>query len=458
MNVTSSSLVKKYDVPGPRYTSYPVILHWDNQPTTEQWIESISEALDESEKNNTGSAVYIHIPFCQSLCTYCGCNTRTTQNTKAGSKYVGSVLKEWATYLKLLRREKQIPISELHLGGGTPTYLSPPELETLLTGILKDTYRTADSEFSIEVDPRVTSKEHLETLAKLGFTRLSLGVQDFDTLVQSHINRIQTVEQVQTVTDEARALGFNSINYDLVYGLPFQTKQSILNTLKAVTRLRPDRIAFYAYAHVPWVKPGQRHFTESDLPVGDDKRALYELGRELLEESGYLEIGMDHFALKTDSLWKASTSGRLHRNFMGYTSRFVSPLIGLGVSSISDSWNMFMQNEKTVEDYEERVEKGELPVFRGHVLSDEDRILRRHILNLMTGFKTDWTSKDSYVPYLECVSDKLAEVEHDGFIKLQNKHCEITEKGRPFLRNICMAFDARLERNAPTAKLFSRTI
>lgn len=458
MSLTSANLLKKYDVPGPRYTSYPVILHWDEKPTDDEWIRSIAQSLESSERNGKGAAIYIHIPFCKSLCTYCGCNTRTTQSTKAGTKYVKSVLKEWEIYLKHLSRTEKIPLSELHLGGGTPTYLAPSELEELLTGILKDTHRTKDSEFSIEVDPRVTSKEHLETLAKLGFTRLSVGVQDFDPKVQQSINRVQSEEEVRTVTEEARALGFKSVNYDLVYGLPFQTKESILNTIETVMRLRPDRIALYAYAHVPWVKPGQRHFTEEDLPKGDEKRALYELGRSLLEEAGYSEIGMDHFALSTDSLSQATTNGNLHRNFMGYTSRQVSPLIGLGVSSISDSWNMFMQNEKTVEAYTEKVEKGELPFLRGHVLSDEDRVLRRHILNLMTSFKTDWASKDSYVPYLETVPDKLEEVEHDGFIKLENKHCEITEKGKPFLRNICMAFDARLERNTPTTRLFSQTI
>ncbi|HKG12780.1 MAG TPA: oxygen-independent coproporphyrinogen III oxidase, partial [Pyrinomonadaceae bacterium] len=401
---TVNDLLKKYDVPGPRYTSYPTILHWETTPTAEEWIESVGHGLDETERLGEGAAVYVHIPFCRSLCTYCGCNSRITQSRTVGDPYVNAILKEWELYLTALDRKNPIPLAEMHLGGGTPTFLSPAELERMIGGILRGVRRTTDSEFSVESDPRVTTRGHLDTLARLGFTRLSLGVQDFDPRVQQAVNRIQSEEQVRAVTEDARAAGFTSVNYDLIYGLPFQTRASVAQTVEVVRRHRPDRIAFYAYAHVPWFKPGQRHFTEADLPRGDEKRALYELGRAMLEEAGYEEIGMDHFALPTDSLAEAARVGGLHRNFMGYTSRHVAPLFGLGVSSIGDSWTAFAQNEKVVEKYAERVRKGELPIFRGHVLDEEDLVLRRHILNLMTRFETDWSDAAERVPYLDTVA------------------------------------------------------
>ena len=458
MIATTSELLKKYDVPGPRYTSYPTILHWTDMPTVDEWIESVSESLDLTERHGNGSAIYVHIPFCRSLCTYCGCNSRITCSTSVGGAYVKTCLREWELYRERLNRSQLIPLSELHLGGGTPTFLSPAELDELISGILRHTTQTSDAEFSVESDPRVTQPEHLSTLYRLGFRRLSLGIQDFDPVVQLAVNRVQTESQVRAVTEEARALGFSSINYDLIYGLPFQNLQSIEKTIEAVQRLRPDRIAFYAYAHVPWVKPGQRHFTEKDLPSGDEKRALYELGRRLLAAQGYREIGMDHFALESDILFQASLRKTLHRNFMGYAPRFVSPLIGLGVSSISDCSDAFAQNEKTLELYNEHVAKGEIPIFRGHKLNVEDVILRRHVLNLMTHFKTRWDTSEFYVPYLDSVAERLESLERDELVKLTGKTCEVTDDGRPFLRNICMAFDARLARDNSTSQLFSRTI
>jgi len=451
-------LLRKYDVPGPRYTSYPTILHWDNTPTVDEWLQSVSDSIDLTERHGAGAAIYVHIPFCRSLCTYCGCNSRITSNRSLGSTYVKTVLREWDIYLDHLQRAQPMPLSELHLGGGTPTFLSANELEELITGLLRDTRKTPDAEFSVESDPRVTKRDQLATLFSLGFRRLSLGIQDFDPVVQLAVNRVQTETQVRDVTDAARAVGFNSINYDLIYGLPFQTLKSVEQTIAAVLRLQPDRIAFYAYAHVPWVKPGQRHFTEKDLPVGDEKRALYDFGRAALESAGYREIGMDHFALESESLWKASTGGTLHRNFMGYTPRLVAPLIGLGVSAISDAWDAFAQNEKSLEIYEKRVAKGEIPIMRGHKLTSEDLVLRRHVLNLMTRFETSWATSDLHIPFLDSIDDRLAEFETDNIIRLKNSKCKVTKTGRTFLRNVCMAFDAHLATDAPGQKLFSRTI
>jgi oxygen-independent coproporphyrinogen-3 oxidase len=454
MNARESLLLRKYNVPGPRYTSYPTVPYWERTPTEAEWIEALRARLAPSITR--GAAIYVHIPFCRSLCTYCGCNTRITRNRAIALPYLEAVLAEWRLYLERLDLEK-LPVAEIHLGGGTPTFLTPEELRFLMEGLLARSSIVSDAEFSIEADPRVTTHEQLATLSDLGFRRLSLGIQDFDPRVQAIVNRVQSEQQVRELTECARSLGFTSINYDLIYGLPLQTLASIEQTLGAVARLRPDRIAFYGYAHVPWIKPSQRRFTEADLPEGEAKRALYERGRELLEATGYREIGMDHFALETDSLWSAAQAGTLHRNFMGYTSRRVDPLIGLGVSAIGDAWTAFAQNEKVIEPYEQRVQRGELPMLRGHVLDAEDLELRRLILELMTRFRTSWEAS-SACDHLGHVPEKLRELVDDELVLLHASGCEVTEHGRAFIRNVCMAFDARLARKAPGTQLFSQTV
>lgn len=446
------NLFEKYNTAGPRYTSYPTVPYWEETPTAEQWTSSLKRTL---EHENAGAAVYVHVPFCQSLCTYCGCNTRITRNRSVGMPYVQTVLREWA----IVRKVKPIiAVKEVHFGGGTPTFLEPDELRALIVGLKEGMKILPHAEFSIEADPRVTTREHLEVLAEQGFTRLSLGIQDFDPKVQEAVHRVQSVEQVQKVVQDARSLGFKSVNFDLIYGLPFQTLESIAGTLESVKALRPDRIAFYAYAHVPWIKPSQRRFTEADLPEGAEKRALYELGREKLEALGYQEIGMDHFALPEDTLSKSAAGGRLHRNFMGYMSDRVHPLIGLGVSAIGDSGDAFVQNEKVLEKYQERVEKGELPIFRGHLLNQEDLVLREHILNLMTAYKTDWKSNDRDIPYLVGIEARLESMAKDGLVEIGDREISVPPRGRPFLRNLCMVFDARLARKATSGPLFSKTV
>jgi oxygen-independent coproporphyrinogen-3 oxidase len=454
--VPMSARIAKYDVPGPRYTSYPTVPYWEETPPTEaQWLERVGHAFREAESAGEGAAIYVHVPFCRSLCTYCGCNTRITRTHAVVMPYVNAMLAEYRMYRERLGLERP-PLGELHLGGGTPTFLDPVELEALVGGILGSSRVLPDASLSVEVDPRVTSPEQLELLARHGFRRISLGVQDFDPVVQDIVNRTQSVEQVRTVSEQARALGFTSVNYDLIYGLPLQTLSSIDRTMDAVCQLRPDRIALYGYAHVPWIKPGQRRFTEADLPEGEAKRALYERGRERLERDGYREIGLDHFALESDSLWQAARAGTMHRNFMGYTDAFTRPLLGLGASSISDAGDAFVQNEKEMLPYQERVSRGELPIHRGHLLDEEDVVLRRHILNLMTRMETRWAGAD-YTPWLDQVPAKLAEFVADGLVELRADGCRVTEAGRGFLRNICMAFDARLARRSPDRQLFSRT-
>jgi oxygen-independent coproporphyrinogen-3 oxidase len=448
-------LIAKYDVPGPRYTSYPTVPYWEHSPDESEWIARIRAVHASPESRANGASIYIHIPFCRSLCTFCGCNVRITRSHAVVGPYLESLLAEYALYRRKLDVE-QFEIGELHLGGGTPTFLTVEELELLLGGILGGSRLRSGAALSVEIDPRVTSREQLELMARHGFRRASLGVQDFDPTVQDIVNRVQSEEQVHAVTRDARDLGYESINYDLIYGLPLQTLASTERTMETVCRLRPDRIALYGYAHVPWIKPAQRRFTEADLPVGEAKRALYERSRELLEREGYREIGLDHFALETDSLWKAARAGTLHRNFMGYTPVFTLPLIGLGTSGIGDAGDAFAQNEKDLLVYQERIHRGELPVNRGHVLDAEDRVLRRHILRLMTTLRTDWEGED-YTPWLADMGEKLSEFVRDGLVELEPAGCQVTERGRGFLRNICMAFDARLARRQPERALFSRT-
>jgi oxygen-independent coproporphyrinogen-3 oxidase len=452
--VSGDPLIAKYDVAGPRYTSYPTVPYWERTPSASQWIERLDGALTAADAS---LALYLHIPFCRALCTFCGCNTRITRSHSLVPPYVQALLAELDLYLKMLGRS-QLEFGELHLGGGTPTFLEAAELESLLGGLFERVRRKSDAIASIEVDPRVTDTQQLELLARHGFRRISLGVQDFDPQVQDIVNRVQSQQQVADVTRSARALGFDSISYDLIYGLPLQTRASIEITMDAVCGLRPDRIALYAYAHVPWIKPGQRRFTEVDLPEGAARRELYELGRERLLACGYREIGLDHFALESDALWRAQRAGTLHRNFMGYTSAHSRPLIGLGVSSIGDAGDAFAQNEKDLQRYQERVALGELPLQRGHLLDAEDQVLRRHILRLMTQLATRWDRQDDDTPYLATIAERLAEPQADGLVQLDERGCQITERGRPFLRNICMAFDARLARRLPDKLLFSRTV
>lgn len=450
-----NSLIKKYNVAGPRYTSYPTVPYWSNDPTPESWKTHVKKAFDISNTAE-GISLYIHLPFCESLCTYCGCNTRITVNHAVEEPYLSSILKEWQLYLAVLKDKPQI--REIHLGGGTPTFFSPDNLKAMIKGILDSSTIHPNAEFSFEAHPKNTTKAHLQTLFELGFRRLSLGIQDFDPVVQEIVNRIQPFEMVAEVVENARNIGYTSINFDLIYGLPMQQLQSVKSTVELTLKLRPERIAFYSYAHVPWIKPGQRSYTDKDLPTDDEKRALYELGKELFEQAGYAEIGMDHFALPEDSLSVAVNNRSLHRNFMGYTHNYTRLMIGLGVSSISDSWTCFAQNHKVVEQYQDAVEKGELPIFRGHELNEEDLNLRQHILNLMCQYETNWKDAELQCDALYAGLEKMDELEADKLVIRESFKLLVTEKGKPFIRNICMPLDARLWRNKPKTEIFSSTV
>lgn len=447
-----AALLRKYNVPGPRYTSYPAVPHWTDPPSPAEWAMHVSASFS---RTNTaeGISLYIHLPYCESLCTYCGCNTRITVNHAVEGPYVRGVLAEWAMYRAMFDEPPRI--RELHLGGGTPTFFSPASLRMLVEGLLDGAVLTPDAELGFEGHPHSTTTEHLRTLHDLGFRRLSIGIQDFDPRVQAVINRVQSFAQVQQVFDEARRIGYTSINADLIHGLPLQNERSIRLSMARTLALRPDRIAFYGYAHVPWARPGQRRYTEADLPADAEKRALYELGRSLLEEAGYVEVGMDHFALPGDALYHAMVNGSLHRNFMGYTPVRTDLLIGLGVSAISDAWTCYAQNAKVVEDYLQRVEAGHLPVFRGHLLSGRDLAVREVILDLMCRFSADlaplgWRAQDTAV--------LMALLEADGIVTLEGTRVRVAPEGRACVRNVCMVVDPYMAAQEPGRPMFSRTI
>ena len=299
----------------------------------------------------------------------------------------------------------------------------------------------------------------MQTLYDLGFRRVSFGVQDYNKTVQIAIHRIQPFENVKRVTEQAREIGYTSVSHDIIFGLPFQTIEHVEETIKKTKELMPDRLAFYSYAHVPWIKGnGQRGFKEEDLPTPETKRRQYELGKELLAEAGFVEIGMDHFALKSDSLYKSIEQQKLHRNFMGYTASKTQAMIGLGVSSISDSWYGFAQNVKGLEEYYHLIDENIIPIYRGHILNEIDLKIRKHILNLMCQFHTSWNTEAQYFNELPEVLKKLEEMETDGLLKINQTSLQVTEKGKPFVRNICMAFDLLLQEKMPETQLFSMTI
>ncbi len=448
-------LVAKYNVPGPRYTSYPTVPYWDSATySANKWKASLQRGTNNASE---GISVYIHLPFCESMCTFCGCTKRITKNHLVERPYIKALLKEFKMYRQILGYPPLI--QQLHLGGGTPTFFSAENLEMLIVGLFEIGIAAKECEFSFEGHPNNTTREHLETLHNYGFTRVCYGVQDYNETVQRAINRIQPFEHVERATNVAREAGYTSVGHDIIYGLPFQTKEHVINTVQQTIALKPDRIAFYSYAHVPWIKGnGQRGYSEDNLPTAQQKRVQYEIGKQLLLKSGYVEIGMDHFSLKTDELFNAQQNNTLHRNFMGYTASKTNSMIGLGVSAIGDSWYGFSQNVKTLGDYYEMLRNDRLPLMRGHILSEEDLIIRQHIRNLMCAFKTSWETPEMKVLELDQIREQLSEMEADGLVNLYEDGLALTEKGKPFVRNVCLPFDLRLQRNKPETKLFSMTV
>ncbi len=456
MSLSFQDLLKKYDVQVPRYTSYPTVPSWTETPETAAWYQEISATL---AQENTSWALYLHLPFCENLCTFCGCNTIITKNHSQEESYIQLLLKELDLYIQNAPEIVNRPLRQIHLGGGTPTFFSVANLRGLVDGIFSRVQKTTQNfEASIEIDPRRTNHEQLKALRDVGFDRVSLGVQDFNEKVQALINRKQPYDITADITTKARSLGYHSVNFDLIYGLPQQDLESMRLTVQKTLTLRPDRIALYSLALVPWIKPAQRIFQDSDLPTPDKKRELYEEGRKLFLAAGYAEIGMDHFALPTDSLVLSQQKGKLHRNFMGYTDIRTDLLLGLGVSSISESRKMFHQNEKLLPKYTEVLTKNKVPTLRGHILDETDLIVRERILKIMTQFQIEAATNDQALAWRQ----NLQGLEADGLVQWDQRLMRVTAAGRPFVRNICSYFDEHLQKNkaqlAEDKKLFSKSI
>lgn len=446
-----SHLIEKYNVACPRYTSYPTVPYWSTKPTEKEWFSLLEKKVNSIDKPKM--SLYIHLPFCESLCTYCGCNTRITVNHAVEIPYIESVIKEWEMYQPYL---KDVEIEELHLGGGTPTFFSASNLKKLIESILSNIKKSKTFSFSFEAHPANTTFGHLYVLKELGFDRLSLGIQDFDPIVQKAINREQSFQEVKSVVDQARSLGFRSINFDVIYGLPFQTIQAVDDTIDKVNMLRPERIAFYSYAHVPWKHKAQRRYSEKDLPDNEYKRSLYEHGSEKLEKAGYDVIGMDHFALPSDDLAKSYHSKKMHRNFMGYTPNRSDVLIGLGVSAISDIGLALMQNAKVVEDYKVAVANNQINIENGHVLSESDQIVREHILDIMCHLETFLT--EEFPMDNGEVESHLKEMIQDDMVTLDNGRLIVNKKGAPFVRNAALGIDERYWRSNRKMNAFSKSV
>ena len=446
------NLFRKYDVQAPRYTSYPTVPYWTRSPSTQTWEESLALGLKDPKSS---WSLYIHIPYCETLCTFCGCNTVITRNHRRETPYVQNILKEWKLYGQRVPNLHCRPLKQLHLGGGTPTFLSQESLYNMIAPLLEDVDKDPKAfEASIEVDPRRTRRSQLSVLYDLGFRRVSLGVQDFNEHVQKWVNRIQPFSVTKEVTETARQLGYESINFDLIYGLPQQDLSSMKKTIELTLTLVPDRIALYSLAVVPWIKPAQRLFKEEHLPQGEAKRRLYELAREKLLKAGYRDVGLDHFALPTDNLYKAHMEKKLHRNFMGYTDLRTNVLLGLGVSAISESPSCFHQNQKVLPVYERFLQEKKIPTLRGHHLSEEEKLHREQILTFMTMFQVEL---DSEMRKKE-VEFFLSSMVEDGLVVFEGLKMKLTQAGLPFLRNACMGLDKRLREKAPQSSLFSKTL
>lgn len=446
------TLLSKYNVAVPRYTSYPTVPNWQATPPTEQeWVSSLMSSYEES----TELSLYIHLPFCEALCTYCGCNKRITKNHSVEDPYIDAVIKEWNIYCKYFGSKPVI--KEIHLGGGTPTFFDAAKLKKMLTHILDSSDLSANYAFSFEAHPNSTNSDHLRTMFDLGFRRISIGVQDVSPEILTAINREQTADEVRNLTKWARAIGYTSVNYDIIYGLPFQKPANVWDTAQFISENRPDRIAFYSYAHVPWKSANQRAFTLADVPQGEQKADLYELGSYLLQMEGYKSVGMDHFCLPDEELYQSYLSGKMHRNFMGYTPNYTKASIALGASSISDSCSAYIQNEKHIETYQATVNQGRLPISKGHLLTREEEMVRTLILKLMCTDYVSWNTLEAY-DLIQAFLPNLDELHADNLVKYDVNGITVMPEGRLFIRNICAAIDPILQSGSTNDRIYSQAI
>jgi oxygen-independent coproporphyrinogen III oxidase len=449
-------LVKKYNVAGPRYTSYPPATKFTDAV---KWPE-LAERILENNRTERDLSLYFHIPFCETLCWYCGCTTVITLNHGQGSTYVNYLDKEIAQMSTLLNpRRKAV---QLHWGGGSPTFLSPDEIRQLGETIHRHFTFSDDLEAGVEIDPRRLTRDHIAALREVGFNRASLGVQDFDPVVQESVHRIQPREVTEQVLGWVRELGFSSVNFDLIYGLPHQTVESFNRTLDIVLSVQPDRLAVFSYAHVPWVKPAQKILEHKVLPPPEVKLQLLKAVIERLTEGNrYVYIGMDHFARPGDELAVAQSRKQLQRNFQGYSTRAGADIYGFGMSSISQIPDAYFQNEKDLAKYYAALDAGQVPLVRGYLVTDEDKIRRETIMRVMCDLSLDYASMSqrlgvNFASYFERELESLAAFEADGLLRRSATGMEVTDTGRLFIRNIAMSFDNTL---APVGeRKHSRTI
>jgi oxygen-independent coproporphyrinogen-3 oxidase len=455
----TADLLAKYDRPGPRYTSYPTAVEFSETFTPESYLTKLAEA---SRRPDEPLSLYVHLPFCRERCSFCGCNVIITQKPGVASAYIEDLEREVELVASKLGRRNRLV--QYHWGGGTPTFLTEEEIERVWNAIAKRFVFEKDAEVAIEVDPRVTTHRQAELLVRLGFNRFSMGVQDFDSDVQEAVNRYQTYNQTKDLHEYLRGLGVDSINFDFIYGLPKQSPETFRKTIELALTLRPDRVAVYSYAYVPWIKANQKAIVVEELPPREVKLRLFGIAHELFLGAGYQQIGMDHFAVAGDSLAKAAREHTLFRNFMGYTTHPARDYIGVGVSSIGDLGGAFAQNTKKLNRYKDALDRGLPPIERGFVRSRDDEIRRDVIQSLMCNFWLDIPAVERQhgIEFASYFADALKELREgpaaSGFVRLGPEVIEVTEAGRLFVRNICMAFDAYLPKRQGEKPIFSRTI
>jgi oxygen-independent coproporphyrinogen III oxidase len=457
-HVIDEQLLQRFDVPGPRYTSYP---------TADRFVEAFGEVdyIQALEQRRVGSmalplSVYVHIPFCESLCYYCACNKVITKHHSKAAEYLRYLSRELELQVEHFGRGHNV--SQLHLGGGTPTFLSDAELEDLINMVRRHFNLVPGGEYSVEVDPRTVTAQRLEHLWRLGFNRLSFGVQDFDAAVQKAVHRVQPAEQVFDLVQAARSIGFESVNVDLIYGLPLQTPESFARTLEQVKQLRPERIALYAYAHLPARFKPQRRILTAELPSAAEKLSMLAASLDAFSSAGYVYVGMDHFALPDDPLAVAKRQGRLHRNFQGYSTQPDCDLISLGVSAIGRVGATYSQNAKTLEEYYDALDQGRLPIVRGLALNRDDLVRRSVIMAIMCQGAVDFESVGlahlvDFKAYFSRELVALEGLQASGLVEISESGIEVTSAGWYFVRAIAMVFDNYLQKDQNRAR-FSKII
>ena len=449
--------VNRYNRPGPRYTSYPTAPVWTDSFGPNEYETAIALA----DQKSSPVSLYMHLPFCESLCLFCACNVIIRKDKSGTPPYLDVLKKETARISRGVSRDRHV--TQFHWGGGTPTYLSPEQIEDLF-GYTRERFTFApDAEIGIEVDPRVTTREHLETVRRMGFNRLSMGIQDFKEEVQKAVHRIQPYEQTRDLIQAARELGFESINVDLIYGLPYQTADSFAHTVEQIVGLSPDRIAMFSYAHVPWLKKQQGSFV-AHLPEGMQKFDIFRSGLLKFIEAGYLYIGMDHFAKENDELAVSQRNRTLHRNFQGYTTKAGADLYGMGITAISSIQDTYAQNFRDIPSWEKAVNERGIATMRGYRLSPDDIIRREVISRLLchTVIVKDEISRQFDIHFDEYFAPELARLktpEADGLVVVNDKEIRTAWLGRIFIRNLAMVFDPYLEKQHLDSKpLFSKTL